>query len=259
MAGIDPIRNMKRADLMADLPAQTSDVEADRAGLLVTQAATQRISEVNVVGTSLILTAFLPMLQTTSPSPTIHLLSSASAYIPAPTRPLYGCSKAAQLYLFQTVAIEAAVQAERSKKLPAGSTNRRAHVRFYASVPGTIRSDFRASAVDGSPADVAAYDSSWDSKGKSDVLEPYDLAQRVILAVDRYKEGVEEMPAKYWAARRILPFACVSLMIVKGLLTTNSSSRQTGRRYWQVWHEKSTHTIEREKNTWFCYTSFSQW
>jgi NAD(P)-dependent dehydrogenase (short-subunit alcohol dehydrogenase family) len=155
------------------------------------------------------------MLQTTSLAPAIHLLSSASAFIPAPTRPLYGASKAAQLMVFQSTAIEAAAQAQHSVSSTAAAKNKgakivqRAHVRFYASVPGTIKSNFRASAVDGSPDDVAAFDSSWDVKkgGRSDALLPFDVAQRVILAVDKFSEGTEEMPAKYWAARRALPFA----------------------------------------------------
>jgi len=210
IAGVDPIRPMKRADLLPDLPSSSnaSAIEADVAGILVTQEATRRINEVNISGTSMVLSAFLPFLQTTSPSPSIHLLSSASAFIPAPTRPLYGASKAAQLILFQSTAIEAAQQAKHSRKQQ-GSLPKRAHVRFYASVPGTIRSNFRASAVDGSPDEISAFDSSWNVKqgGKSDAILPKDLAQHVTLAVDQFKEGTDEIPFKYWAARRAFPFA----------------------------------------------------
>lgn len=209
IAGVDPIRPMKRADLLPNLSSNpnTNAAEADLDGLLVTQEATRRINEVNVTGTSIVLAAFLPFLQMTSPSPSIHLLSSAAAVIPAPTRPLYGASKAAQLILFQATAIEAAAQARHARKQ--GSLQKRAHVRFYASVPGTIQSNFRASAVDGSPDEISAFDSSWNIKqgGKSDAILPKDLAQHVILAVDQYKEGTEEMPFKYWAARRAFPFA----------------------------------------------------
>ncbi|PWN38413.1 NAD(P)-binding protein [Meira miltonrushii] len=207
--GVDPIRPMKRADLLPNLPqsSKTNAAEADVAGILVTQEATRRINEVNITGTSMVLSAFLPFLQMTSPSPSIHLLSSAAAVIPAPTRPLYGASKAAQLILFQATAIEAAAQAKHSRK--EGSLQKRAHVRFYASVPGTILSNFRASAVDGSPDEISAFDSSWNVKGggKSDAILPKHLAQHVILAVDQYKEGTDEIPFKYWAARRAFPFA----------------------------------------------------
>lgn len=209
IAGVDPIRPMKRANLLSNLPQSSSNnaAEADIAGILVTQEATRRINEVNVTGTSMVLAALLPFLQMTSPSPSIHLLSSAAAVIPAPTRPLYGASKAAQLILFQATAIEAAAQAKHARK--EGSLQKRAHVRFYASVPGTILSDFRASAVDGSPDEISAFDSSWNVKGsgKSDAILPKDLAQHVILAVDQYKEGTDEIPFKYWAARRAFPFA----------------------------------------------------
>lgn len=208
IAGVDPIRSMKRADLLPNLPSPKDKLaEADLAGILVTQEATRRINEVNVTGTSMVLAAFLPFLQMTSPSPSIHLLSSAAAVIPAPTRSLYGASKAAQLILFQSVAIESAAQAKHARKQ--GSLQKRAHVRFYASVPGTIRSNFRASAVDGSLDENFAFDSSWNVKegGKSDAILPKDLAQHVILAIDQYKEGTDEIPLKYWAARRVLPFA----------------------------------------------------
>lgn len=140
------------------------------------------------------------MLQTTSPSPSINLLSSIAAYIPAPTRPLYGSSKAAQLIAFQSVGIEAASQAK------AATVPQRAKVIFHATLPGTILSDFRKSAVDGSVQSSGAIDDSWSDKGKkSDGLSTLHVAERCIYAVDRYMEGVEELPGKYWLARRLLP------------------------------------------------------
>lgn len=224
IAGVDPVRPMPRAELGQAQSLDTTasrvplsgkqqglgELEADLDGLKVVEAAHRRIDEVNAVATSVVLTAFLPMMQTTSPSPSIHLLSSAAAVFPAPTRALYCASKAAQLAVFQSVAIEAASQAKLARK--PGSLQQRAHVRFYASLPGTILSDFRASAVDGSPAASAAFDGSWDAaKGgkakKSDALQPTDVADRSILALDRYVEGAEEMPAKYWLARKVQPFA----------------------------------------------------
>lgn len=136
------------------------------------------------------------MLQTTSPSPGINLLSSMAAYIPAPTRPLYGSSKAAQLILFQAVGIEAASQAR------ADST--RNLVRFHATVPATIFSDFRNSAIDGSVESSQAEDDTWKG-GKTDALTTQYVAERCIFAVDRLWQGVEEMPGKYWLARRLYP------------------------------------------------------
>lgn len=144
------------------------------------------------------------MMQIQSVSPSIHLLSSVAAVVPPPTRALYGSSKAAQLSLFQAVALEARAHAKLARS--PGSLTPRAHVRFFASLPGTIASDFRQSAVDGSPEESKAYDNSWDHKGKSDTLRAEDVAQRCILAIDRFREGIEEMPAKYWFARRLQVF-----------------------------------------------------
>ncbi|UZJ56578.1 hypothetical protein CBS101457_005898 [Exobasidium rhododendri] len=200
IAGIDPIRSTARAELLPNLTPQSSKIEADVNGLLVVQEAHQQINNVNVVATSLVLTTFLPMLQTTSLAPSINLLSSISAYIPAPTRPLYGSSKAAQLICFQSVGIEAASQAASSTASP-----KRAKVTFHATLPGTILSDFRKSAVDGSVESSGAIDDSWKGKGKGDGLTTSHVAAKCIHAVDRYLEGVEELPAKYWLARRLLP------------------------------------------------------
>jgi NAD(P)-dependent dehydrogenase (short-subunit alcohol dehydrogenase family) len=202
---VDPIRKIKRADLLPDLAPPSSDVEADVNGLRIVQEAHQRIDQVNVVATSMVLTAFLPMLQLTSPSPSINLLSSTAAYIPAPTRPLYGSSKAAQLILFQSVGIEAASQAK------ASTTPKRNKVNFHAVVPGTILSDFRQSAVDGSVESSGAIDDTWKDDGKGnksggDGLTTSYVADRCIWAVDRFQEGVDELPTKYWLARRLLPF-----------------------------------------------------
>jgi NAD(P)-dependent dehydrogenase (short-subunit alcohol dehydrogenase family) len=218
IAGVDPVRKVKRADLLSNLPAQSDEIEADVSGLKVIQAANDRINQINVTATSMVLTAFvsvimactaslqftnasfvqLPMLQLTSASPSINLLSSIAAYIPAPTRALYGSSKAAQLLLFQSVGIEADSQSK------ANCTPKRAKVRFHATTPATIFSNFRNSAVDGSVESSQAQDDTW--QGKSDALTPSYVASECIFAVDRLKEGVQEMPAKYWLARRLTPY-----------------------------------------------------
>jgi short-subunit dehydrogenase len=140
------------------------------------------------------------MLQLTSASPSINLLSSIAAYIPAPTRALYGSSKAAQLLLFQSVGIEADSQSK------AECTPKRAKVRFHATLPATIFSDFRNSAVDGSVESSQAKDDTWQQGKKTDALTPEYVASKCIFAVDRLKEGVQEMPAKYWLARRVAPY-----------------------------------------------------
>jgi NAD(P)-dependent dehydrogenase (short-subunit alcohol dehydrogenase family) len=63
IAGVDPIRKMKRADLLSGLSKQTGEVEPDRAGLLVTQEASRKIESVNVVATTVILSALVSVYE----------------------------------------------------------------------------------------------------------------------------------------------------------------------------------------------------
>jgi NAD(P)-dependent dehydrogenase (short-subunit alcohol dehydrogenase family) len=73
----------------------------------------------------------IPQLLRTSPSPSLHIISSVAALIPAPTRSLYCASKASSLMLFRALAIE------------------NPGISFSYICPGTIEGNFRASAVDG--------------------------------------------------------------------------------------------------------------
>lgn len=59
IAGVDPIRKIARAELLAGLPTPTSSVEVDVHGLRVVQEAHQRIDHVNVIATSMVLAAFV--------------------------------------------------------------------------------------------------------------------------------------------------------------------------------------------------------
>lgn len=53
---------MPRANIIKDLPAVSEGtIDADLAGLEVVRAASQKINEINVVATSLVLTAFVSM------------------------------------------------------------------------------------------------------------------------------------------------------------------------------------------------------
>lgn len=73
------------------------------------------------------------MLSQTSSSPSILLLSSLAAVVPAPTRTLYGSTKGAALILYQSLAIEHPL------------------INFSFVLPWTVEGDFRAGAVDGGP------------------------------------------------------------------------------------------------------------
>lgn len=72
----------------------------------------------------------IPLLERTSPSPSILLLSSVASLIPAPTRALYAATKSAALLFFQSLSIEH----------PA--------IAFSSVLPASIEGDFRGSAVD---------------------------------------------------------------------------------------------------------------
>lgn len=73
------------------------------------------------------------MLTRTSPSPSILLVSSVAALVPAPTRALYASTKASSLLLYQALAIE------------------HQNIAFTFLLPATIEGNFRASAVDAGP------------------------------------------------------------------------------------------------------------
>jgi short-subunit dehydrogenase len=72
-------------------------------------------------------------MRSTSVSPSVLLISSLGAAIPAPTRAIYGSSKAASYILYQALSIE------------------NPSVNFSYVLPSTVEGNFRASAVDGGP------------------------------------------------------------------------------------------------------------
>lgn len=178
VAGVDP----KQA---ASSPYATLE------GIQTALQATSTIHHINVASTAAALATFIPLLQLTSPAPSIVLLSSVAALVPPPTRSLYAASKAAQLHLFQAVRIESQAQAQ-------SSAGKRKDVKFLAIAPATIRTAFRLSAVDGTvDSSTSAKDSSWDAKGSSDILEPGQVAYAAIKGSDRMEEGIQTMPGKY--------------------------------------------------------------
>ena len=72
-------------------------------------------------------------MRSTSISPSVLLISSLGAVIPAPTRAIYGSSKAASYILYQSLSIE------------------HPSVNFSCVLPATVEGNFRASSVDGGP------------------------------------------------------------------------------------------------------------
>lgn len=62
--------------------------------------------ETNYLGPVVAYATFLPLLSTTSVSPSILLIASVASLVPAPTRSLYASTKSAALSLHQCVALE---------------------------------------------------------------------------------------------------------------------------------------------------------
>jgi len=215
IAGVDPVRPPQSQQ-------QEQPTHASSFALSSTYTAVARACTANVTSTALLLTTLTPILQLSSKAPSIHILSSLAALFPAPTRALYGATKAAQLILAQGFELETQTQAGTLGELLPASSHRtpRARVDFVYLCPGTILSDFRTSAVDivsagGDVADAlvkaGVYDSTWntDSKGskKSDGLTPEAVAERAIRLVDQRRTGVHTMKLFELAGRIALVVA----------------------------------------------------
>ncbi|KAH8101436.1 NAD-P-binding protein [Cristinia sonorae] len=137
--------------------AQVSSEEIQHTVDIVNQA-----SKGNFTGPLIAALTFIPLLQCTSPSPSILLISSLAAIIPAPTRSVYAATKASALLLYQSLAIEH----------PA--------VCFSFVIPSTVEGDFRSSAVDR----VEGEDVYLESDRKKSALSKDAVAKRSIQAVD---------------------------------------------------------------------------
>ncbi|TFL06349.1 hypothetical protein BDV98DRAFT_559259 [Pterulicium gracile] len=118
----------------------------------------------NYSGPLIAAVTFIPLLEQTSRAPALLQVSSLASVIPAPTRTLYGSTKAASFLLYKALGIE------------------HPSVRVSCVLPSTVEGDFRASAVDGGPVREA-------DPGKTGLLKG-DVAERCILAVDQRERTV---------------------------------------------------------------------
>ncbi|EJF64609.1 NAD(P)-binding protein [Dichomitus squalens LYAD-421 SS1] len=132
----------------------------------VSVAGVQRTVEVacaamhgNYIGPLVCAVTFIPLLSLTSTAPSVLLMSSLAAVVPAPTRSLYTSTKASSLLLYQSLAIE------------------HPSIKFTFILPSTVEGDFRASAVDGGTVREA--------DPNKNGLKRTTVARRSILAVDR--------------------------------------------------------------------------
>lgn len=110
----------------------------------------------------------IPFMRSTSISPSVLLISSLGAIFPAPTRAIYGSSKAAAYILFKALSIE------------------NPSVNFSCVLPYTIEGNFRASAVDVGPVREADPNQSG--------LKREAVAKRCIRAIDA-REKIVFVPA----------------------------------------------------------------
>jgi len=113
----------------------------------------------NYAGPLVAAITFIPLLQATSLSPSILLLSSLASVIAAPTRSLYGSTKTASLLLYQSLSIEHPL------------------ISFSFILPSTVEGDFRAGAVDGGTVREA--------DPRTHGLKREAVARECISAVDR--------------------------------------------------------------------------
>ncbi|KAK0551355.1 hypothetical protein OC846_003316 [Tilletia horrida] len=240
IAGVDPLR----PNISAQGPSSSSSSQQQQSqpthassfALSSTYNAVSRACTSNLTSTALLLTAFTPLLQLSSEAPSIHILSSLAAMFPAPTRALYGATKAAQLILAQgfeletdsQVGLEGELHPTDTAAAAAAQRTKRAKITFVYLCPGTILSDFRRSAVDlpsteddEALARAGIFDSTWNTGGgggggggknmaksqKSDGLRPEDVASRAIALVDAQRGGIDTMKPFYFFARLALVLA----------------------------------------------------
>ncbi|KAK8068984.1 hypothetical protein PG994_005600 [Apiospora phragmitis] len=141
-------------DLAGVAPGEDASADSIRRVVEITGRATQG----NLVGPLVAALTFR-----TSSYPAILLVSSLAAMVGAPTRALYGSTKASSLLLFQSLAVE------------------HPRIAFTFLLPATIEGNFRASAVDAGPVREA-------DPNKTGLKIDY-VANRCIAAVDQQTTG----------------------------------------------------------------------
>ncbi|KAF9491629.1 NAD(P)-binding protein [Pleurotus eryngii] len=158
-AGVSALQPLMKVAGVDDL-----DADATSEGIALSVETAKKAMNGNYFGPLGAAVAFIPLLTRTSPSPSILLVSSLAAVIPAPSRTLYASTKAASLVLYQALSIE------------------HPNICFSAILPYTVEGDFRASAVDAGPVREA-------DPGKHG-LKREVVAQRCVQAIDAGEKAV---------------------------------------------------------------------
>ncbi|KAJ8076445.1 hypothetical protein PM082_000868 [Marasmius tenuissimus] len=153
---------------LLDIASSPSPSEGIHRAVSAANAALQS----NYIGPLVAAVTFIPLLQASPNAPAILLISSLASVIPAPTRALYGSTKAASLMLYQSLAIE------------------HPGIRWSFVLPSTVRGGFRGSAVDvdvqpNSKAKNAEETSARTSASTMEGLKVEDVARRCVVAIER--------------------------------------------------------------------------
>lgn len=196
-----------------------SEKHADEASLerlAETSRAVQRMTDANIKGTALVLTALLPCLQTLSNVPYVAVIGSLASLVPAPTRAMYCATKAAQQMLVQSVAAECVTQARVAD---------RQLVRFVTLAPSSVSTSFRAR--------MSVNDESNDNASvpRRACLSADRVGFAAVQCVDQGVVGVQPLPFRYFFVWLLAPLwyvSCIRLTQVPA--------------YWSVAHIVATTT-----------------
>ncbi|KDQ51345.1 hypothetical protein JAAARDRAFT_140467 [Jaapia argillacea MUCL 33604] len=131
VAGVSALKPLMAVAGVENVGRSFKPPQADAEGIQKTLDAGTLAAKCNYLGPLVSAVTLIPLLSTTSPAPSILLLSSLAATVPAPTRSIYASSKAASLMLYESLAIEH----------PA--------IHWSYVLPATVEGAFRSSAVDG--------------------------------------------------------------------------------------------------------------
>ncbi|KAG9310401.1 hypothetical protein JVU11DRAFT_9539 [Chiua virens] len=167
VSALQPLMSVAGVDMFApDVFGSQASPEGIRHAVDAARAAVNG----NFVGPYVAAVTFIPLLSYTSSSPSVLLLSSVAAVIPAPTRSLYAATKSASLLLYQALSIE------------------HPSIRFTLFLPGTIEGSFRASAVDNPPCSSGS--TIHESDPNKHGLTREFVADRCIRAIDAGEKTV---------------------------------------------------------------------
>ncbi|KIJ14849.1 hypothetical protein PAXINDRAFT_115601 [Paxillus involutus ATCC 200175] len=166
VSALQPLMSVAGIDMSAPGPRSQANAEGIQHAVKAANAAVNG----NFIGPYVVAITFIPFLTSTSPSPSIMLLSSVAAVIPAPTRTLYASTKSASLLLYQALSIE------------------HPSIAFTFILPGTIEGDFRASAVDNPPGAPAPKIHEADPNKHG--LKREAVADRCMRAIDKAEKMI---------------------------------------------------------------------